>query len=81
VPGGPRGAGCFHSSSYEEVVLKAIKLGEDTDTTGCVTGGLAGSCYGIGSIRHGWIDSTARKAEVKDVIERFGVLMDGKAIA
>ena len=39
----------LHSNSYEEAVLKAINLGEDTDTVGAVTGGLAGIIYGLDS--------------------------------
>ena len=39
----------LNSNSYEEAVLKAINLGEDTDTVGAVTGGLAGIIYGLES--------------------------------
>uniref|UniRef100_UPI0028AE2B1B ADP-ribosylglycohydrolase family protein n=1 Tax=Lacrimispora sp. TaxID=2719234 RepID=UPI0028AE2B1B len=34
------------TNSYEECVLKAVNLGEDTETTGAVAGGLAGIVYG-----------------------------------
>ncbi|TAE69666.1 MAG: ADP-ribosylglycohydrolase family protein [Bacteroidetes bacterium] len=38
---------CFLTTkTYQEAVLKAVNLGEDTDTTGCVTGALAGLYYG-----------------------------------
>ena len=38
---------CFATtSSYRECVLKAVNLGEDTDTTAAVAGGLAGIYYG-----------------------------------
>jgi ADP-ribosylglycohydrolase len=43
------------TDSYESAVLKAINLGDDTDTTGAVTGGLAGFYYGIESIPTEWI--------------------------
>lgn len=36
------GIWCFlNSGSYKEAVLKAVNLGEDTDTTATVAGGLA----------------------------------------
>ena len=52
------------SGSYAEAVLKAVNLGEDTDTTGAVTGGLAGLIYGIGGIPVKWIDQLARKRDI-----------------
>lgn len=30
------------TNNYEEAILTAINLGEDTDTIGALTGGLAG---------------------------------------
>ena len=35
---------------FEEAVLQAVNLGDDSDTTGAVTGGLAGLLYGYDSI-------------------------------
>lgn len=35
------------SSSYEETVLKAVALGQDTDTIACIAGSAAGALYGI----------------------------------
>jgi ADP-ribosylglycohydrolase len=32
------------TDNYKDAVLKAVNLGKDTDTTGAVTGGLAGLC-------------------------------------
>lgn len=43
------------SSSYREAVLKAVNLGEDTDTTACVAGGLAGYIYGLEGIPQNWL--------------------------
>ncbi|MBT1162921.1 ADP-ribosylglycohydrolase family protein [Bifidobacterium sp. SO1] len=36
-----------NTSSYKDCVLKAVNLGEDTDTTAAVAGGLAGILYGL----------------------------------
>ena len=35
------------TDNYRDRVLKAVNLGGDTDTTGCVAGGLAGVVYGM----------------------------------
>lgn len=40
--------------SYEKAVRAAIALGNDTDTTACVTGGLAGIRDGVAAIPERW---------------------------
>lgn len=55
------------TSSYEECVLAAVNLGDDTDTTAAVAGGLAGIAYGEAAIPAGWL-STLRG---RDIIERY----------
>lgn len=63
---------CFvRTGNYEECVLKAVNLGEDTDTTGCVAGGLAGLYYGLEAIPSRWREAMARKQEVNDLFARF----------
>ena len=37
-------------SDYKNALLSVINLGHDTDTTGAITGGLAGLYYGISNI-------------------------------
>ena len=64
---------CLNSHSFSEAVLKAVNLGGDTDTTGIVTGGLAGIYYGLESIPQEWIDAIARKDEIRELFERFWV--------
>ena len=44
----------FTSTSYEETVLKAVNLGDDTDTTAAVAGGLAVLVYGENVIPRKW---------------------------
>ena len=50
----------------------AVNLGEDTDTIGALTGGLAGLKYGYNEIPEGWINQLARKSDIEELIERFG---------
>lgn len=59
------------SASFREAVLKAVNLGGDTDTTGCVTGGLAGISYGIQDLPTDWIGKLARLTEIRELFERF----------
>ena len=60
------------TGSYQEAVLKAVNLGGDTDTTGAVTGGLAGLFYGFKSIPTRWIINLARKDDIEDLARRLG---------
>ena len=52
------------TNSYKEAVLKAVNLGSDTDTTGAVTGGLAGLLYGLEQIPQEWLQVIARKEDI-----------------
>ena len=45
------------TASYRDAVLKAVNLGDDTDTVGAVAGGLAGIIYGTEGIPEEWINS------------------------
>lgn len=65
------------TSSFEEGVLKAVNLGGDTDTTGCVAGGLAGTYYGFKSIPQKWIRSLARHDEVELLFLKLTDLSNG----
>lgn len=61
------------SDSYSESVLKAVNLGSDTDTTGAVTGGLAGLIYGFDSIPKQWINQLAKRKEIKNLADRLNM--------
>ena len=45
------------TDSFSDAVLKAVNLGDDTDTIGAVTGGLAGLYYGYNAIPAEWIQA------------------------
>ena len=63
---------CFLTTrSYEEAVLAAVNLGEDTDTTGIVTGGLAGVHYGLEQVPVRWRDQLARREEMATLFGSF----------
>ncbi len=58
------------TDNYVDAVLKAVNLGEDTDTTGAVTGGLAGMLYGFKTIPQFWIDVLAKKDDINKLIHQ-----------
>jgi len=60
------------TDNYKDAVLKAVNLGEDTDTTGAVTGGLAGLLYGLDAIPTDWIAQLARKEDIENLAARLG---------
>ncbi len=66
------GLWCFlNGKSNKDILLTAVNLGLDTDTTGMVAGGLAGLWYGIDGIPREWIDSLALKDEIERQIDSF----------
>lgn len=63
---------CFlNSESYSEAVLKAVNLGEDTDTTGAITGGIAGIYYGFENIPQEWVEVLVRKEDIHKLCEKL----------
>jgi len=61
----------LNTDNYVDAVLKAVNLGGDTDTTACVTGGLAGLLYGYETIPKEWIACIARNNDIHDLSERL----------
>lgn len=63
---------CFlNTNTYLEACLKAVNLGADTDTTGAVTGGLAGLYYGLEAIPPDLTIKLAKMVQIEHLCERF----------
>ena len=61
---------CFlKGGSFSQVVLKAVNLGGDSDTTGAVSGGIAGIYYGFRGIPKRWVDCVARKDDIIELAQ------------
>lgn len=63
------------SDGFSDCVLKAVNLGEDTDTTGCVAGGLAGVVYGIEAIPQEWLTALPRQDDLRNLSQKLSSLM------
>ena len=57
--------------TYAATVLAAVNLGDDTDTTGAVAGGLAGLAYGEAAIPAEWLAVLARRTDIEDLAARL----------
>jgi ADP-ribosylglycohydrolase len=61
----------LNSANYSDATLKAVNLGLDTDTVGCITGGLAGLHYGLNDIGFQWSNHLIRKEDILDLANRY----------
>ena len=59
------------TSSYPECVLKAVNLGDDTDTVAAISGALAGFWYGEAQIPGDWKEKTVKYWEIQKRVEEF----------
>ncbi len=56
---------------YEEAVKRAVLLGNDTDTTACVVGGLAGILYGLKGIPERWLLGLREREKADELLRRL----------
>ena len=64
----------YHTDNYSNCVLKAVNLGDDTDTIAAVASGLAGLIYGCSGekgIPSKWISQIPRKEWIKKLCNEF----------
>lgn len=61
----------LNTSDYKTCVLKAVNLGNDTDTVGAVAGGLAGISYGYKTIPSQWKETLVRRQYIEDLSNNF----------
>ena len=57
-----------NSSFYEEVILKAVNQGDDTDTVAAITGGLAGLYYGYDNIPDKWKSKLQKREWIESLL-------------
>lgn len=59
------------TDSYEKAVLKAVNLGDDSDTTAAVTGALAGLIYKTEGIPQKWLNTLKNKELINSICDSF----------
>ena len=57
------------TDSFDQALLKAVNLGDDTDTVGAIAGGLAGLYYGYDSIPEDWLSAIKRREWIEEMCE------------
>ena len=57
------------TDNYADCVLKAVNLGDDTDTVAAIAGGLAGALYGIDAIPQKWKNTLKRVTYIEDMCD------------
>jgi len=64
----------LNTESYKDCVLKAVNLGEDTDTTAAIAGGLAGLHYGYESIPEEWLKKIQKREFVEGICKKYSTI-------
>ena len=59
-----------------DAVLKAVNIGEDTDTNAAICGGLAGIYYGFDSIPVDWTNQINRIDYLLSLCEEYEAFCD-----
>ena len=58
------------TSNYKDCVLKAVNLGDDTDTVAAIAGGLAGALYGYDAIPKEWLSKIHKRRYIETMCKR-----------
>ena len=61
----------FKYDNYEDVVVNAVLLGNDTNSTAALAGGIAGLYYGYESIPESWLGTLKGKSIVEKTLKDF----------
>ena len=61
----------LQSNSYQSTIQRAIALGQDTDTTACVAGGIAGLFYGLEGIPQPWLQALRGRELVEQLLTQW----------
>lgn len=68
------------TESFEEALTEVVNRGEDTDTAGCITGGLAGAYYGYSKIPSRWLNVLKKRSDIDNVVQGYLSYLKQKGI-
>ena len=57
----------INTDAFDQALLKAVNLGDDTDTVGAIAGGLAGLYYGYDQIPKEWLSAIKRREWIEEM--------------
>lgn len=66
----------LNTDSYNQAIIKAINLGNDTDTVGACVGGLAGIYYGQDSINQNWKNDLLKYDYINNLCNKFNEILN-----
>lgn len=64
------------TTSYDSAIIKAINMGNDTDTVGACVGGLAGIYYGIEQINEEWKKDLIKYDYIEELCNNFNKILN-----
>ena len=67
----------LNTKSYDLAIIKAINLGDDTDTVGGCVGGLAGIYYGLDSANEEWKNDLIKYDYIEEMCQKFDEVLNG----
>ena len=62
----------YGARDFRDAILRAVNLGDDTDTTGAVSGQMAGARWGESGIPEEWLKGLYRRDMVEKALSRLG---------
>ena len=54
---------------FDQALLKAVNLGDDTDTVGTIAGGLVGLFFGYNAIPEDWLSAIKRREWIEEMCD------------
>lgn len=61
----------LNTNNFNHAIIETINLGEDTDTVGACTGGLAEIIYGTDQMNENWKKSLLKYDYIEKICEEF----------
>lgn len=59
------------TNNYKDSIIKAINLGNDSDTVGAITGSMTGIIYSYDSIPNEWLEKLQRREYLENLCDKF----------